>query len=379
MSPANSSAKPKYLQLAETLRQQIRQGQLLPGQPLPTYTELARELGFSQSTVERAFSILEKERLIFRKAGSGIYVSPTPVSKSTNYIGYIDASHNFNKNFQYYAQLAAGVRQQAKEAGKCIIMIDDPESFSDWTELDGVILCEAAHYTRHQGNATKNIFTLMPPSLPCVNTMFSLPGVSNVTADDKSGMQQLLQHLIALGHERIGYMGRMLQAPMQNHPLVQLRYQTYLDTLKAHHLDYHQELVYSPPLDFYRDYISYGYEGMRLWLERGWRELGCTALLAHNDLTAIGMIDALQEADIDVPGQVSVAGFDDSETFRLASYKLTTAHVPLHEIGVTAMKTLLQRLENPGAEQQTIVLPVQLTVGKTTAVPHPTHIAAQAA
>jgi len=356
----------KYLQLAQKLTRQIQQGSLLVGQPLPSYLELKTRYQVSQSTVDKAYLILEAEGLITRKVGSGIYVSKPPAKSATGFVGLVDASHDFNKNFQYYAQLVSGVRQQAKESGKCVIMIDDPDAFDRWDELEGVVLCEAGHYGFLQQEKA-SIFQLLPDSYPCVNTLFEISGVSSVVADDAAGMRLLMKHLVNLGHRRIGYLGRMHQEPMSRHPLVWQRFHAYKTAIKKYRLDYQDEWAFSPPLEFYRDYYLYGYEGMKHWLKNGWDDLGCTALLAQNDLTAMGMIDALKEAGLDVPGDVSVAGFDDAEVFRLAQYQLTTVHVPLREIGEAAMKVLLQRLQNADHDIETAVLPVRLINGRTTA------------
>jgi LacI family transcriptional regulator len=355
--------QPKYIQLVQEITRQIKRGSLKVGQPLPPYIELKNRYNVSQSTLDRAYQILENEGLITRKVGSGIYVSEPAAKSTTGFVGLVDASHDFNRNFQYYAQLVSGVREQAKEMGKCVMMIDDPVTFDRWNELDGLVLCEAGHYGFLE-KGVGQILQILPHSLPCVNTIFEVGKISNVVADDINGMRLLVKHLANLGHQHIGYLGRMYQEPMARHPLVVQRFKAYRNALKKYRLPYQDELAFSPPLEFYRDYYSYGYEGMKYWLKNEWERLECTALLAHNDLTAMGMIDALKEAGFDVPGDVSVAGFDGAEIFRLASYELTTVHVPLREIGKEAIKVLLQQ---PTQTTRTITLPVQLVEGRTTA------------
>jgi len=356
--------QPKYLQLVQKITRQIEQGALRVGQPLPSYLELKNQYEVSQSTVDKAYAILEKEGLITRKVGSGIYVSEPPVLPATGFVGLVDASYSFNRNFQYFAELTAGVREQAKQSGKCVIMIDDPAGFDRWAELDGIVLCEAGHYGCLSGS-DKFISSLLPPACSCVNTLFPIPGMKSVVANDTAGMQLLIEHLVRLGHRRIGYLARMHQLPMSQHPLVRQRFRAYKKALQKYQLDVTDELTYSPPLEFYRDYYSYGFEGMKHWFANGWRDLGCTALLAQNDLTAMGMIDALKDVGFDVPGDVSVAGFDNSEVFQLAPYQLTTVQVPLREMGREAIKVLLRC---SSVARQNITLPVQLIEGRSTAV-----------
>lgn len=366
--------QPKYVQIAQELTRQIQQGKLQVGQPLPSYLELKSHYQVSQSTVDNAYHLLEADGLINRKVGSGIYVSEPPAKSATGFVGVVDGSYEFTRNVQYFAELISGVREQGRNAGKCIVMIDDPAAFDRWDELDGLVLCEAWHYN-FLHDTEHSILRLIPDSCPCVNTIFTLPSISNVVADDSAGMQLLIEHLIGLGHQRIGYLGRMHQEPMAHHPLVRQRFNAYKGALKKHQLEYQPELVFSPTVEFYRDYQTYGYDGMKYWLQNGWAALGCTALLAQNDLTAMGMIDALKEAGLDVPGDVSVAGFDDSEVFRIAQYQLTTVHVPLREMGAAAMKVLFQQMQNPACAIQTITLPVQLVEGRTTAAIYTEHSA----
>ena len=94
---------------------------------------------------------------------------------------------------------------------------------------------------------------------------------------------------------------------------------------------------------------SSGRETMRLWFQQDWRELGCTAILAQNDETAIGMIEAFREAGVEVPSQVSVVGFDGTEVSTFVRPRLTTIEVPLKQIGITAVRKLLVNPSTPSA------------------------------
>ena len=94
--------------------------------------------------------------------------------------------------------------------------------------------------------------------------------------------------------------------------------------------------------------------------------LGCTALLAQNDETAIGVMQALEDAGIKVPEQVSVVGFDDIEMALFVRPNLTTVHVPLcsrSEPPAAAM------LIEPEQRVDSVVLPVDLIVRATTMAP----------
>jgi LacI family transcriptional regulator len=108
-------------------------------------------------------------------------------------------------------------------------------------------------------------------------------------------------------------------------------------------------------------------EGARL--TRGLLERGpeFTAILAGNDLMALGCIDALREAGLRCPQDVSVVGFNDMDWSDRFSPPLTTVRVPHHELGVRAADLLLERLADPAAEARHVVLPVELVVRGSTA------------
>src|SRR5690606_7572773 len=151
------------------------------------------------------------------------YVSEAPAPPTTGLVGLADASYSFTRRTQYFAVLTAGVREQAKQSGKCVIMIDDPACFDRSRDLDRIELCEAGHYG-YLPCSDKSIFPFLSPSIPCVNPLFRIAGMKSVMADDAAGMRLLMQHLIELGHRRIGYMARMHQHPMSGHPLLRQRY-----------------------------------------------------------------------------------------------------------------------------------------------------------
>jgi LacI family transcriptional regulator len=104
------------------------------------------------------------------------------------------------------------------------------------------------------------------------------------------------------------------------------------------------------------------------WMKDGWKDAGCTAIIAQNDATARGMMTALQKSRLRVPDDVSVAGFDGL-TVHAFEPKLTTMEMPLFDLGQTAVRVLCDWLESPAHRPDDIALPGRLLVGDTTAPP----------
>jgi LacI family transcriptional regulator len=105
---------------------------------------------------------------------------------------------------------------------------------------------------------------------------------------------------------------------------------------------------------------------MGSWLRGDWSKLGCTAIAAHNDEAAIGVLKALREADIQVPSDVSVVGFDGTELAAHSDPPLTTWKVPLEEIGARGVKVLLRQMKGESALVR-CALAGQLQIGESTA------------
>jgi LacI family transcriptional regulator len=179
-----------------------------------------------------------------------------------------------------------------------------------------------------------------------------------------------VDHLLRLGHRRIAYLvGR------PNY-FTQVRLAAYQDALLRAGIEpqlrWVRHMRYQPGEN---EFVAAPRERMMEWLNEDWRALGCTALLAHNDQAARGVIEVLSEAGLRVPGDVSVVGFDGAEAAAdvadgLAP-RLTTIEVPLQEVGRRSIELLLQLL-NGESGIESIVLPVRLLVGGSTAPPLPT-------
>jgi LacI family transcriptional regulator len=94
-----------------------------------------------------------------------------------------------------------------------------------------------------------------------------------------------------------------------------------------------------------------------------------TALFAFNDISAIGATRALTEANLRIPEQVSVVGFDDIQSAAYQNPALTTVRQPLREMGVIAAETLVQRITSPAAAPypNSIIVKPTLVVRSSTA------------
>ena len=93
-----------------------------------------------------------------------------------------------------------------------------------------------------------------------------------------------------------------------------------------------------------------------------------TAVVAANDLIAVGAMGAFQSLGLRVPEDVSVVGYDDSQIAQLDQVQLTSVRQPVDQFGDVAVSLLVQRIDEPGAERDVQRLETQLVERRTTAV-----------
>ncbi len=94
-----------------------------------------------------------------------------------------------------------------------------------------------------------------------------------------------------------------------------------------------------------------------------------TAIFAANDLSAIGTLEVARELGLDVPGELSVIGFDDIPESALTVPPLSTVHQPIQQMGAAAIALLIRLLDGAPVERNHLRLPTSLVLRGTTAPP----------
>ncbi|MEU2157844.1 LacI family DNA-binding transcriptional regulator [Streptomyces sp. NPDC019396] len=160
------------------------------------------------------------------------------------------------------------------------------------------------------------------------------PGTATLSFDNRDGARRLTEHLIALGHRRIGYIAGPAQRTTTRHRLEGHRAALAGAGLVDDEGEGESEERGWKRLTVYGSYERRsGYDAARELLRR---DPGLTAIAAANDTVALGACAALREKGLRVPEDVSVAGFDDLPFSVDAIPALTTVRLPLHEAGVRA-------------------------------------------
>jgi len=174
-----------------------------------------------------------------------------------------------------------------------------------------------------------------------------------VTVDDVHAAQLAVEHVLALGHRRIGYVGVTNHAKSN-----QYRLKGYQDALEA------AGIASDPALIFTSDTIKGDAKVGEASLET-LLAAGATAVFCFNDTTAMGLLAACHKRGVFVPDNLSIIGFDDIDMATYTVPPLTTIRQPQFELGHRAMHMMLDLLA--GQEPENQILPGELVVRQTTA------------
>ncbi|KQV58501.1 MULTISPECIES: LacI family DNA-binding transcriptional regulator [unclassified Caulobacter] len=179
-----------------------------------------------------------------------------------------------------------------------------------------------------------------------------------VHMDDVAAAREMTEHLADLGHKRIGF---IVGEP--RYGASQARREGYLEAMKARRLPVAEGLVRQGDFTF-----QSGLEQAKALLALADRP---TAIFASNDDMALGCIAAIAEAGLMIPGDISVAGFDDSPSSRFSRPQLTTVRQPVAEMSSVAAKLLIAQAKSNERPERPIdeLLPFELIHRASTAPP----------
>ncbi len=271
-----------------------------------------------------------------------------------------------------FAEVTHGVQAAAAQAGKLVLLIEadilGPESSRDGTDrmeelylrlvgdgrLDGMIVAFAS-LDDHL------VAQLAERQIPLVLVNRRTTGVSgSVVVDDERGSRMAVEHLIGLGHRRIGFLG--LEADIDT---ARRRARGYRAGMAAAGLAVDERHVATGPPT-----LAGGRAAVRAVLERCASATDRpTGFFAASLLGAIGAHAALREADLAVPDEVSLIAFNDHELAAHLDPPLTTVRMPNGRMGQEAVAMLLGALEGGSVEDRMIEEPPVVIARGSTAPP----------
>ncbi len=327
--------------------------------------DIARETGFSISTVSRVLSnsnypVSETIREKVLRVADTMGYQPNIAARSlrtdrTNTIGILvdDLLSPFTP------PIVRGIQDYLNEYGFLSLIVN-----SDWDPgqeqaaiktllsrpVDGIVFVEYSHQTHSDDLERSN-----KPHV-FVHRLFGSPIKNSVVPDDYSGARLATEHLIHLGHRRIGY----INGP-ENWHTCRARLSGYQDTLASENLRFDASLV--QPGDWE---IESGYTATKNLLNLAEHP---TAIFAANDAMALGAIYAIQDAGLNVPNDVAVVGYDNRNFTKTVRPRITTVSMPVIEMGGVAAELLLRQIAEGRKEEEEIKVKGQLIIRETCGAP----------
>jgi len=247
----------------------------------------------------------------------------------------------------YQVLLAPGCAGETAEAKTIDSMID--------RSMDGIVLIAPVSPRAHLERVAGHIPTVI------VGRHGRSTLYDTVADDDLTGADLVVDHLVDLGHRRIAHIEHLETEPscLEEMPNA-IRAEGYRRAMRRRGLADDIDIVST---SYTRDG---GYAGARRLLARTRRP---TAIFAGADIAAMGVLDAVAEAGLAVPGDISVAGYDNTPFAALNQVSLTSVDQAGRQIGADAARLLLERIADPHRRSTQITLSPTLVARATTAPP----------
>ena len=315
-----------------------------------TLVEIAQMAGVSVSTVSRALSngdypLKEETRQRILQLAEDMGYKPNLVARSlqsnrSHLVGVIvDRMQS-----PFAAATVQGIQDGLREEGYSISIAysnRDQELAEEAVnsfisrQVDGIIILNAWLH-----NYNDPILSLYDRPFVFVNRLFGSCISNCVGPGDRIGAQTATQHLVDLGHQRIGYINGM-----EDWIEAQNRLSGYRDVLEKHHLPMDEALVKQGDWG-----VDSGYRATQELLAL---EEKPTAIFAANDIMALGAVYAIQEAGLQIPADIAIVGYDDRDFSAWIRPALTTIGMPSYEMGQAAARLLLKQFSGEELEDAT--------------------------
>jgi LacI family transcriptional regulator, repressor for deo operon, udp, cdd, tsx, nupC, and nupG len=332
----------------------------------PRIKDIAKRLGVSPATVSRALSdtglVAEPTLSRIREAASALDYRPNVSARNLRTrrsMAVLMVVRDVGNPF--YLEILKGVEATARAAGYSVLMgntEDDPDRETEYFDMlrdghaDGMILMTGKLPSK------AGYLDRLPQNLPVVVAleMIEGSGLPHVQIDNEGAAAEAVRHLISLGHRRIAHISGPVPEIMS-----MKRRDGYRKAMAEAGLLVPDE--YEQRGDFL---LHSGQELCRRLFELPEPP---TAIFVANDEMAYGAIHELRRLGRDVPGDVSVVGFDDLYLSEAFYPPLTTVSQPRAEIGREAMTLLLGMLSGGEGPAGPVVMPTTLKIRGTTAPP----------
>lgn len=343
-----------------------------------TIRDVARESGYSASTVSIVLNSAPLSRYIpsdtkerIQSAARQLGYRPNPLARSlrsqrSNIVGVMV----FDVTDPFCTPILRGLENSLYQASYLSLLADahnEPHRFERYLEMlldrrvEGLIVI--ANWLMTDIKLLADLTERQIPTVVAGRT-FEIPGASTVSVDNENGASLALEHLYRLGHREIAF----LRGPKSLVSSGQ-RWKGIRDFAQTAGLRLDPRRIAELPESL--DPNSSFEAGAQLTMELLRKGKTFTALMAYDDMTALGALRALKNRGLRVPEDCSVIGFDDVAQASLSIPSLTTVRQPMEAMGAMSAGMILDAIKAANQKQEVPVLrrkiPAELVVRESTA------------
>jgi LacI family transcriptional regulator len=327
-----------------------------------TIKDIAKRVGRSITTVSRALhdydDVSPETKALVRQIAAEIGYTPSSFAQrlqkqKTDTIGLVLPTYGPRFSDPFFSEILAGVGNKAAEFGYDLLVSTQPpgdeeiktyQKLMDGRRVDGFVLVRVRSDDDRINYMKERNFCFA--AFGCVEGEANFPYVDE---DGSFGMGLVARHLIKKGHKKFAYI-----APQSNLAFAARRLNGFCQELKVHGIT----------LD--KGYMRTGNLTQKSGFEQGKTLLALpeppTAIVACNDLMAIGAMSAAQENGLTVGKDIAITGFDDIPAAAHSHPPLTTVHQPVYKIGGMVAEMLIKNIKGEYLEEEHIVLKPSLVV-----------------
>lgn len=343
-----------YLQLVQFFRDKIASGDWSANAQIPTELDLTSTYDVSRNTIRQALNVLVQDGLLERTQGRGTFVrvpSLTPAVAAQRAtvrerrVGVVLSHAGDQLNMEILIGVEQACRSRGYELSFSYSNDNGELQQRDVSRLRAGGVCGFVLFPLSDEEESQAIAQLHADGLPLVLVDRYLPTLETdyVGVDNLNGGYRATEHLLILGHRRIGFAHQRIGGLTTSS--VRERWQGYRQALQDYGQPYDEALLFNTA-------DKSAITGSRR----------PTAVFAVNDVSAMDILKAAQTLGLRVPEDLAVVGFDDLTLAAMTQPPLTTVAQPRTEVGVRAGHLLIDRIEGSAASPRRIVLPTHLVV-----------------
>ncbi|MGM1047826.1 DNA-binding transcriptional regulator, LacI/PurR family [Paenibacillus uliginis N3/975] len=375
----NTRSGKLFEQMKDQVLNIILESGLKPHDPLPSEGELADRFGVSRMTGKLALQALQEEGIVYRLPRRGTFLADVELEELRQSAGMklaYDSKHPRRTGHyialivpsidDYVGSIITSVELAAKEQGfEVVIKVTGDEaaeakavrSLSRQSDITGILL-----FPVDRKICGDHLLRLKLQKYPIVilDRQFNEIGFDSVSHDHYRGAYDMTSHLLRIGHREIGF----ITSHMNKVRSREERYQGYIDALLEWKVEIHADrMLFMEVNETGLTGVTAKQTAIQTFLNT---DCKLTAVFCSDDFLAMSTLNAALSLGFKLPERLSIAGFSNHSVLQYAQLRMTTVGQPMNDFGSSAVRLVMDRLDNPDGDPVTIRLKTELMTSDST-------------